>query len=148
MWPYPCIASQVDVYKSKTTRQRYQAALASLAFDGINTDESWVFHSTAHDNIIKIMCGGLCVGGEGGVAIKNGATYGNGVYAATGPATPMTYSTGRGTNQAVILARALHGRAGTRIGQGNSWPAKWDWWVFADSAQLLPVYVVHIVKPS
>ncbi|KAG5187298.1 hypothetical protein JKP88DRAFT_146318, partial [Tribonema minus] len=135
---------QVDVYESETTRQRYAAARESLAFDGIDTTESWVFHGTAHENVPKIMCAGFRVGGvgEGGVAIKHGATFGTGVYAATGPATPIAYSACTG-GRAVILARALRGCVGARPGDGNSWPARRDWWVFADSAQLLPVYVVH-----
>ncbi|KAG5187295.1 hypothetical protein JKP88DRAFT_307549, partial [Tribonema minus] len=135
---------QVDVYESETTRRRYAAARESLAFDGVDTTESWVFHGTARENVPKIMCAGFRVGGvgEGSVAIKNGATYGNGVYAATGPATPIAYSARNGS-RSVILARALRGRVGACPGEGDSWPAKLDWWVFADSAQLLPVYVVH-----
>ncbi|KAG5187299.1 hypothetical protein JKP88DRAFT_307552, partial [Tribonema minus] len=135
---------QVDVYESETTRQRYAAARKSLAFDGVDTTESWVFHGTARENIAKIMCAGFRVGGEGCVAIKHGASYGNGVYAATGPATPVTYSD-RNLNgsRAVILSRALRGRVGARQGLGNSWSGASYCWVFADSAQLLPVYMVH-----
>ncbi|KAG5187674.1 hypothetical protein JKP88DRAFT_306725, partial [Tribonema minus] len=136
------VPSQVDVYESEITRQKYAAARGALAFDGKDTHELWVFHGTAPENVPRIMCGGFRIGGVD-VGVTNGTALGLGVYAATGPDTPIHYSfDDAAERQAVILARALPGEVGAASHQGDSWRGGRDWWVFADSAQLVPVYVV------
>ena len=54
-------------------------------------DQQWVFHGTAPEKVHSICAEGFKVGGEGGVAITNGAVHGHGVYTAKGPKTPMGY---------------------------------------------------------
>ena len=97
----------------------------------------------SQEGINAIISGGFKVGGRDGIPIANGAAHGNGVYTATGPATPMQSYAG-GTSQ-VILARALPGRQGARDAAGGAdmWRPRRDWAVFADAASLLPVYVVR-----
>jgi hypothetical protein len=77
--------------------------------------------------------------------VANGTAYGQGVYSATGPDTPMSYS--RAGNQSIILAMALKGKFAPSKARGlDSWSngsAGSDWLIFADDEQVLPVYVVH-----
>ena len=83
------------------------------------------------------------MGGTDGIPITNGAAYGNGVYTATGPATPMlSYA---GVTSQVILARALPGQQGDTVHAAgvDMWRPRREWAVFADPASLLPVYVVR-----
>ena len=68
----------------------------------------------------------------------------SGIYAATGPDTPMA-GYARNTNR-VILCRALPGTEcqGQRgLADVDMWRPRDDWVVFADAASLLPVYVVR-----
>ncbi|KAG5174979.1 hypothetical protein JKP88DRAFT_229574 [Tribonema minus] len=88
------------------------------------------------------MCGGFKIGGTGRMAIKNGAAFGHGLYTAIGPKTPAMYSASSGCC-AVILARALKGTVGKEVCAGDSWTVGKHWWVFRNSNQLLPQYVVH-----
>ena len=106
--------------------------------------EIWVFHGTAPKNIPLIMEGGFKVGGKApGVGVANGTVYGNGVYSAKGPGTPMCYSKSGG-GKAVILARALQGNIGPQGSPSSDcWEPKGDWAIFRDGSQLLPLYVVH-----
>jgi hypothetical protein len=132
--------TQVDVYESETTRRAFEDTKAEFQRFKKSTAEVWVFHGTSDVNIDSIMTTGFKVGGrDPGVPVANGSSYGVGVYTATGPATPMTYSR-RGNK--VILARALKGTGGAQ-GVGDSWEPQADWIVFKDGKQLLPVYVIH-----
>lgn len=96
----------------------------------------------------SIVEGGFIVGGEGGVAIANGAVHGNGVYTATGPTDPMVYGKDTGC---VILCRGLIGRQ-TKGDKGalggDSWVANGheDWMIFRTAQQLLPKYLVFFRK--
>ena len=80
--------------------------------------------------------------------VANGTQYGQGVYSATGPNTPMSYS--RDGNNSIILAMALKGKFAPSQAAGlDSWSngsARSDWLIFADDEQVLPVYVVHYQK--
>ena len=101
-----------------------------------------MFHGTnKQKDIDSIMRGGFKVGGKG-VAVTNGSRFGRGVYAATGPDTPMVgYA---GNTSTVILCRALPGLVGPQEGSGvDMWRPKTDWTVFADPHSLLPVYVLR-----
>ena len=100
----------------------------------------WVFHGTDARNIRSIMTYGFKVGGPGGHA-PNGRAFGNGIYTADGPDTPLL-SYGRG--KCVVLARALEGVSGSGAESGcDSWRPKADWVVFEDGAQLLPRYAIY-----
>ena len=99
----------------------------------------WVFHGTAAENIGSIMTDGFKVGGPGGNA-PNGRAYGDGIYTADGPDTPLL-SYGKG--KCVILARAFEGVSSEGAGCGDSWRPKADWVVFKDGAQLLPQYAIY-----
>jgi hypothetical protein len=128
---------QVDVYESEATRRAFEATKSQFKQLGKSTAEVWVFHGTKDRNIDSIMTTGFKVGGrDPGVPVANGSSYGKGVYTATGPASPMSYSqAGK-----VILARALKG------GGSDSWEVREDWVIFKDGSQLLPVYVVHYTR--
>jgi hypothetical protein len=104
--------NEVLVCVNESAKQRFEAKRAALAAAGKPTNEIWVFHGTAsQQNIDSIISGGFRVGGVDGHAIANAAVHGNGVYTATGPATPMggTYA---GHTSQVILCRALPGQTG------------------------------------
>jgi hypothetical protein len=87
------------------------------------------------------MCNGFLVGGAG-VQVANGTAYGQGVYSATGPNTPMGYA--KSSNE-VILAMAVKGKhtSGSQTAGSDSWSPKQDWMIFAKGEQLHPTYVVH-----
>ena len=100
-------------------------------------DEMWVFHGSAQRNILPIMTGGFKIGGQD-IGVANGSVYGQGVYTAIGPNTPMQYA---GGNQ-VVLALALPGAEGAQ-GVGDSWRPHQDWCIFKTKVQVLPRYVLH-----
>ena len=132
---------QVDLYKSPATERQFLQKKEEFATRGVSTLELWCYHGTKENNIQDIMTFGFKVGGCG-VAIANGAAYGRGVYAATGPKTPENYA---GTSNKVILSRAIVGNLGqSECDSCDAWKPKADWIVFRHPAQLLPVYVVHI----
>ena len=104
--------NEVLVCVNESAKQRFEAKRAALAAAGKPTNEIWVFHGTAsQQNIDSIISGGFRVGGVDGHAIANAAVHGNGVYTATGPATPMGRTYAGHTSQ-VILCRALPGKTG------------------------------------
>ena len=78
-------------------------------------------------------------GQPGGPPIANGAVYGHGIYAATGPKSPKFYGK---DSRSVILCLALPGKGG-RQEVDDSWYPRDVWVVFKTGAQLLPKYVVH-----
>jgi hypothetical protein len=98
-----------------------------------SSKEIWVFHGTAPQNVYAIASGGFKVGGSG-VNIANGAAYGNGVYTATGPNTPMAFSK---NSRCVILCKGL--LCGSN---GHVAPHK-DYIIFKRGSQLLPSYIVY-----
>jgi hypothetical protein len=72
----------------------------------------------------------------------HGASHGQGVYTAT--ASIVSQGVG-GQTRSVILSRALPGTVGASYADAaaHSWSAGSDCLVFRESAQLLPVFVVH-----
>ena len=134
---------QVDYYGYEHSRMQtlYGKTKSRFCAKG-KTDEVWVFHGTTpQPNIESIMTGGFKVGGQDGHPIANGAAFGQGVYSATGLATPMQYG---GATKAVILAMALPGVSrGQHQSNGDSWRPKGDWYIFAKHEQVLPCYVVR-----
>jgi hypothetical protein len=76
------------------------------------------------------------------VPTANGATYGHGIYTATVANEACQYSTDSGC---VILSRALQGTVGVSHtdSTAHSWSAGLDCIVLRESAQLLPVFVIH-----
>ena len=138
--------TQVDVYENQRLRDCYNHTRSQLSGSGRSCEEIWVFHGTSAENVAAIMLNGFQAGGSEGVPIVNGAVFGNGIYTAKGPDTPMSY--GSGARQ-VILARALRGRCGRdSTGGDDSWEPKGDWVVFRKGEQLLPVFVVHFHDAS
>ena len=128
---------RVDVYEVPSVQSRYESMHAKMSL----SRELWVFHGTAARNITHIMTGGFKVGGAG-IAIANGNMYGSGVYTATGPHTPMSFSGGGGGG--VLLVKALEGvRGASERAECDCWSPKDDWLVFRDGHQLLPTYVVY-----
>ena len=135
----PSVVTAVDVIEydqNSSVSQNFDKKKASL----VNKEEIWVFHGTTEDAMKKILEEGFKVGGVDDIGIANGRVYGNGVYTATGPKTPMCYTQG---NKKVLLAKALSGDRGIDDRSGDSWVPKSDWMVFRSGAQLLPCYVVH-----
>jgi hypothetical protein len=132
---------QVDVYESKPVQDAYEQLKAQFSARG-SKEEIWVFHGTSSAATVQSICtGGFKVAGQpGGPPIANGAVYGHGIYAATGPRTPMGYGQG---SRSVILCLALPGKRGTQQEVDDSWYPRDDWVVFKTGAQLLPKYVVH-----
>ena len=141
----PPKVTRVDVYESQGVEDAFNSQKNDFERKGKSTDQVWVFHGTGTAGGVEAICrGGFKVGGEG-VAVVNGAVHGQGVYAATGPDTPMGY--GRASNS-VVLCKALPGRqcASPKAGEkgvGDSWKPLRDWVIFKQAAQLLPKYVVH-----
>jgi len=133
---------EVLVIVNEALRVQFESKRDALDAAGKSTREIWVFHGTgSQDNIDFIITDGFRVPPAG--EETNGARYGQGIYAATGPDTPMSIYA-RGTRQ-VILCRALPGREcqGRQAdAQVDMWRPRSDWVVFADATSLLPVYVV------
>jgi hypothetical protein len=140
----------VDIYESNATAQQFAAAKEAFAHAGKPTEETWIFHGTSLANVVPIMSTGFKIGGQDGHPIVSGASYGQGLYSATGPAAPMGYAQNAGC---VILARALPGRQltgqGCNGGRGTEDYDSWtpsgqpDWLILGTKAQILPCYVVH-----
>ena len=107
-------------------------------------EEIWVFHGTSSAATVQSICtGGFKVAGQpGGPPIANGARYGHGIYASTGPKSPKLYGK---DSRSVILCLALPGKRGARQEVDDSWyPRDHEGWVvFKTGVQLLPKYVVH-----
>jgi hypothetical protein len=134
-----CTVKRVDVYESPVVQSAYEKKKSEFSTSRKPVEEMWVFHGTSPENIQSICLEGFKVGGQG-IAIANGAAFGNGVYTAKGPRTPMgTYGRGK----AVILCKALPGKISKIVGEGDSWAPNEDWLIFKTAKQLLPVYVLH-----
>jgi hypothetical protein len=131
--------TKAEVFENPLLEEAFAAKKQEFATARKPTDETFVFHGSPE--VLAIMKDGFKVGGRD-TAVKNGTKHGLGVYTAKGPDTPMVYSQRHGGNSQVILARALPGLSG-RQGDGDIWTPEGDCIIFKDSAQLLPVYVVH-----
>lgn len=142
----PVTVAKVDVYDSVAVKKAHQEKEDEFRQQGKSTAKRWVFHGTPQSsNVSKICSEGFKVGGSNGVPIANGAAYGNGVYTAIGPKTPMDYSR---ANSSIILCSGLLGkekRSESDMGF-DSWPGPpdQDWMIFKTAEQLLPQYVVHL----
>lgn len=134
---------EVHYVVNPALQQRYDKTKVFFKDFGRPLEEIYIFHGTPEKNIASIMTEGFKVGGEEGVPIANGAVYGRGVYAATGPNTPVSYAKG---TKCVILARALIGRCGTSHNDPalDSWRPWDDWIVLRTKEQVLPMYVLHL----
>ena len=133
----PPKVNQVDVYESPVVEAAFSAKRADFERGGQKADQIWVFHGTGKPGGVEAICsGGFKVGGQD-VDVAHGTAYGQGVYTATGPSTPMTYGQ-------LILCKALPGKAGLQ-GVGDSWKPRVDddWVIFREAAQLWPKFVVH-----
>jgi len=132
---------QIDVYESKPVQVAYERLKAQFSSRDLK-EEIWVFHGTSSAATVQSICtGGFKVAGQpGGPPIASGTAYGHGIYAATGPSTPMGYGK---DSRSVILCLALPGKRGTQREVDDSWYPRGDWVVFKTGAQLLPKYVVH-----
>ena len=154
--------TKVEYYDNPALTQKFEATRQRFKQSGKDANPIWIFHGSAKENLPKIMEEGFKVGGKdypssqywkgGKFPVAHGTRFGQGVYSATGPDTPMSYSGGRRDgrsegSQAIILAMALKGEFSTSRGDGlDSWSngsAGSDWMIFADDEQVLPVYVVH-----
>jgi hypothetical protein len=132
--------TMVEVYENATLEVAYENKKNDLAAKGRGVNEVWVFHGTKSQNVQLIMADGFKVGGQG-VPVATGTKFGQGVYTATSPTDPSTYTRG---DKKLILARALVGTSGPDEKSGaDSWTPNKDWRIFRDGAQLLPCYVVH-----
>lgn len=132
--------TMVEVYESSSVEAAFEAKKDEFKRAGKPDVVKWVFHGTSERDIAPIMKGGFKVGGNE-VGVKNGAVHGKGVYAASGPNTPMSY--GGGCKQ-VILARGLCGvQKKKEEPHADSWAPRDDWVVFRAGTQLHPKYVVH-----
>eukprot|EP01043_Picozoa_sp_COSAG02_P052745 COSAG02_NODE_5730_length_4084_cov_2.138269_2_plen_898_part_00 len=140
--------TRVEFYENPGLSAKFEATRRKFELAGKDTKPVWVFHGSKKENIPKIMEGGFRVGGKtynGTIfPVANGTAYGQGVYTATGPKTPMGYSRG---DSSIILAKALKGNfKPSKVDGLDSWSngsAGSDWLIFADDEQVLPVYVVH-----
>ena len=130
-------------YERSALQTSYDAQRALFVQANKPDNEIWVFHGTKTQQAIEsIMTGGFKVGGQNGHPVACGTAYGQGVYSATGPDTPMGYGS---ATKAVILAKALPGacRGAHQNGGGDSWKPKGDWCIFAKRDQVLPCFVIH-----
>ena len=139
MGPSSRAVAQVDVYESPRVEKTFKDKEDEFKRNGIDAKMIWVFHGTAEANIEAICCDGFRV--AHGNQVVNGAAFGNGVYTAKGPQTPMGYSEKTGAH-AVILSLALPGKIGQQ-GHADSWTPQHDWMIFKTGEQLCPKYVVR-----
>lgn len=144
---------QIDVYDTPLINLLFEEKKSNFKKRGISTEEVWVFHGTASvGNINAIMRDGLKAGGsDPAVPVKNGASYGHGVYSSVNFLTAAGYS--KGLNK-VILARALKGNCSSAgsyplvsthapANYYDSWQPQPEWYVFKDGHQICPLYVIH-----
>ena len=147
----------VERWINNHLEQQFDSKKAKLRASGVSDDEIWIFHGTSSIEIAtNIMKHGMLVAGvdidpETNVRlpITNGARYGNGVYTSTRTDTPKMYARGG----AIILAKALRGDLQASPVQDygkpedgkNAWRCngKAAWMVFAETAQILPVYMIR-----
>lgn len=116
--------------------ERYEKKKQQFIAENKPVNEILIFHGTLRENIDKIVKEGFKVGGEEGVAIRCGAAYGHGVYAAADPEISVHYSKGHGM---MLLSLALPGELGKDYTLGGA-P---DIYVIKKGDQLLPRYIVH-----
>ena len=142
----------VEYIENLQVAAKYEKQKAMFATQG-KTGEIWVFHGTGQAAVDSIKTAGFKVGGQDGVPIANGKAFGNGIYTATGPATPEQYSSASSasmhqryfmggfvqSSKQVILAKGLVGTNGR-----DTIKPKGDWVIFTGADQLLPVYVLHL----
>lgn len=117
--------------------ERFRKCREDFAVRGLSTAEIWVFHGTNSAAVRQIIQNGFKVGGtDPTVPVRNGASYGKGVYTAVSPGTPMGYGV---ESRSIILARGIPGDMNTHH-RPHTQP---DWYIFRSAAQLLPCYIVH-----
>jgi len=106
-------SSKADVYASPDVQSAYEKKESQFSTSWNPMEEMRVSHATGTENVLSICLESFKVGGQD-VAITNGAAYGQGVYTAKGPRTPMcTY--GRG--EALILCKALPFKISNNVGE-------------------------------
>jgi hypothetical protein len=108
---------KVDYYINPVLQANFDKKLAEFKAAGKDYDPIWIFHGSDPKNIPAIMEEGFRVGGKhypkaqhwqgGKFPVKNGTAHGQGVYSATGPATPMGYSGSTNSGGQIILVRPL-----------------------------------------
>jgi hypothetical protein len=124
----------VEYKENSDVKRRYFDTKAEYLRSG-HGDEIWVFHGTSKQGIDGIVEHGFKVGGvDEGIPVANGAAYGNGVYTAISPNTPIGYAQ---DSKCVVLARGLKGQISNHK-VVNDYAV-----IFNSGSQLLPCYLVH-----
>ena len=91
---------------SSPVLQRFKAKKEAFKAAGVDSTEQWVFHGSSAKGIAGIVKDGFKVGGkDAGISAVNGTAYGQGVYTASGPNTPMSYAE-RGQSKQVLAVNA------------------------------------------
>jgi hypothetical protein len=154
----PREVTKVTVIGNLALTRRYEKTKEELKTHKKPTVEHFVFHGTSSDdNLHKIAKDGFKIGGQDpGVAVVNGAAYGNGVYTALTPDTPVGYS---GGTLSVILAKALPGKRSAaqksettrhkfsdQAGDYYTPNHQSDWRIFFSKDQLLPVAIISFLR--
>ena len=96
---------QIDciIYEAQTpVVQKYEALKRHFWNSGKATTEILVFHGTDSAAIQRIMSGGFKVGGTRGIPVRNGSSYGRGIYTSSEPEAAIQF--GKKSGQ-VILAK-------------------------------------------
>jgi hypothetical protein len=96
------------------------------------------FHGTSAECVPGIITGGLRVPGRNGVVVRNGSSYGVGIYMSTAATTPCSYI--RGPIMIVVVSATL---VGTRF-LTSTQSINGDWIVVSNEEQVLPCYIVEV----
>ena len=91
--------------------EQYESLKRRFSNMGKTLKEILVFHGTDADAVQLIIAGGFKVGGTNGIRVKNGCTYGRGVYTSTEPEAAIQFGKGSGR---VILAKVSTVTKGVR----------------------------------
>ena len=146
--------TSITLIVNKKLERTYNQKLTQMAAQcgGIaQVQEKYVFHGSSISNYPNIVSSGLGVGGvDQGIIIKNGTSYGYGVYTGGTPATAMSYCAG--SNQ-LLLCLGLKGRNSTvaitdpnSLNNGNTHShTAGDIIVFFTRQQLLPLYLIQYI---
>ena len=97
---------------------------------------SLVWHGTREANFKSIGAKGLLVPGQSGVKVVNGSAYGTGIYTASSPQVPITYTKG---DHRLLLCAILDDPAGVKTCGGGG-----DYKVIKASDFVIPLYEVTL----
>lgn len=134
------LPKQVEKITNIELETRYKTCFNEFKSEGKKVEQMVAFHGTVPDAVDRIVVDGFRIGGQDGIPVRSGASYGRGIYTATN--IDMAWPYGQGLT--MIIARGILGNMG-QIDDGtvDSWSPVSGMRVFRDPKQLLPIYILR-----